>query len=83
MRYKVADNNRKDILENDLKEYPAVLDPDTVAEILGVSKKTINNMITAGRLVFFALDPTKERKQYRITKADLIAYMLDTNSINE
>lgn len=62
-------------LGNDLQNYPAVLTPDQVADILGVSRRTADDYIKAGVIDAFALDPNKDRKQYRVTKAALMAYL--------
>jgi len=62
-------------LEKDLSAYPAVLTPDQVADILGVSRRTADEYIKAGIIEAFPLDPSKERKQYRVTKAALMAYI--------
>lgn len=76
----MAEHEKAAVLENDLKGYPAVLDPNQVADILGVSRKTVDGLIAAGVIEAFPLDPNKERKQYRVTKANLIAYITNKNS---
>ena len=62
-------------LENDLKKYGPTLTPEEVAEILQLSRKTVDEYIKNGTINAFPLDPTKERKQYRVSKSALIEYM--------
>ena len=75
----MADQDKLTVLENDLKKYPAVLTPDQVAEILGLSRRTVDDYIKAGTIEAFPLDPNKERKQYRVTKAALMVYITNKN----
>jgi len=74
----MPNTERTTILADGLKKYPPVLYPDQVAEIIGVSRRTLDDLIKRGVIAAFTLDPTKERKQYRVNKADLIAYMMNT-----
>jgi excisionase family DNA binding protein len=74
-----AAKERLTALERDLMKYPAVLTPDQVADILGVSRRTADDYIKAGVIESFVLDPSRERKQYRVTKAALMAYMTNSN----
>jgi excisionase family DNA binding protein len=71
----MPNTERNNLILEGLKQYPAVLDPDQVADIIGVSRRTMDELIKGGTVKAFALDPTKYRKQYRINKADLIAYL--------
>ena len=75
----MAEQEKLTVLENDLKKYPAVLTPDQVAEILGLSRRTVDDYIKAGTIEAFPLDPNKERKQYRVTKAALMVYITNKN----
>lgn len=65
------------MLERQLEKYPASLDPSQVAEALGISRKTADKLIDDGRIEYFVLDPEAARKQKRVTKAALIAFMLN------
>lgn len=76
----MAEKDKLTILTDDLKDYPTVLDPDQVADIIGVSRRTVDDLIKNGVIKAFALDPAKQRKQYRVNKADLMAYI--TNKSN-
>lgn len=76
---KMPNTDRVQILTAELKAYPAVLDPNQVADIIGISRKTIDDLIKREVIKAFPLDPARERKQYRINKADLIAYLMNTN----
>lgn len=64
-------------IERLLEQYPASLDPSQVAEALGISRKTVDRLLESGRLDYFVLDPNAERKQKRVTKAALVAFMLN------
>lgn len=71
----MATQDKLTALENDLKQYGPTLTPDDVAEVLKLSRRTVDDYIKAGIIEAFPLDPTKERKQYRVTKAALVAYI--------
>lgn len=68
------------ILERELEKYPTALDPNQVAEVLGVSRKTVDKLLENGTLDCFTVDPTAERKQKRVTKATIIDFMMDTKN---
>jgi hypothetical protein len=65
------------MLERQLERYPASMDPSQVAESLGVSRKTVDKLLDEGRIECFILDPEADRKQKRVSKAVLIAFMLN------
>lgn len=65
------------LLERQLAAYPDSLDLDQVAEVINVSRKTVDRLTEAGTLEAFAVDPTKQRQDKRVAKAILIAYMLN------
>jgi hypothetical protein len=68
------------VLEKQLEKYEGLaLDMDQVAEVLNVSRKTADKLKL--ELKAFPLDPTKERKDYRVTKANIIAYLLNKNNL--
>ena len=71
----MSNTDKITILTAELKKYPTVLDPEQVADILGISRRTVDNLIKSNVLKSFVLDPSKERKQYRVNKADLMAYI--------
>lgn len=71
----MAEAERTSILLKELQHLPTVLDPDQVADVIGVSRRTVDDLIKAGVIHAFALDESKIRKQYRVNKADLIAYI--------
>jgi excisionase family DNA binding protein len=77
----MEEKERREALERQLKDYPEALDPTQVAEVLNCTRRYVDKLIDAGKLPAFALDPTKERQEKRVTKADLMAYMLK-NQIN-
>lgn len=58
-----------------LDGYPLALDPDQVAEILGITRRTVDKLLHDGKIKYFAIDPEAERKQKRVAQCDLIAYM--------
>ena len=66
---------QQELLEKQLEGYPVALDPGQVAEVLGVSRRYVDQLLTAGKLQHFVLDETKQRKEKRVTKAALIAFM--------
>jgi excisionase family DNA binding protein len=63
------------LLYQSLEKYPASLDPDQVAEALGISRRTVDRLLDAGKIEFFVIDETKERKDKRVTKAALVEFM--------
>lgn len=63
-------------LEEDLANYPATLEPAQVGEILNVSRRYVDKMLTEGKLPYLVLDDTKLYKQKRVLKANLIAFMI-------
>lgn len=64
-------------LEKQLEKYPAVgLDPTEVAEVLNISRRYVDTLMDEGKLNYFVLDPDMKRKQKRVTKDTLIAYIL-------
>lgn len=58
-----------------LESYPLALDPDQVAEILGITRRTVDKLLADGKIRHFAIDPEAERKQKRVAQYDLIAYI--------
>lgn len=76
----MTNTDRFTLLADDLKKLPTVLDPEQVADVIGVSRRTVDDLIKKGVIKAFALDPTRERKQYRINKADLLVYITTTSS---
>lgn len=67
---------RREALEQCFEKYPAVgLDPEQVAEALGVTRRYVDRLLDEGVIEYFVLDPTKTYKQKRVTKAALIAYI--------
>ena len=69
--------NRIDMFEEDLKDYPRTLASDQVAEILGLSTRTVDGLIEKKLIPSFPLDPEAKRKNIKINKSDLILYMLN------
>lgn len=67
------------MLERALEKYPPALDPEQVAEVLGVTRRYVDNLLREGKLDHFVLDPTKQRLEKRVNKAALIAFMLNAN----
>lgn len=74
-------SDRRDTLEKQLEAYPVALDPDQVAEILGITRRTVDKLLNEGKLPYFAVNPEAARQLKRVTKADLIGYMIN-NHIN-
>lgn len=70
----------KETLERELERYPVSLEPTEVAEILGVSRRTVDNLINDGVIASFVVDDSKVQKQKRVLKAVLIAYMIRQQS---
>lgn len=77
----MAEETKVALLERQLEKYPDSLDPDQVAEIMNVGRKTVDRLLDAGTLEGYVIDPTKERQEKRVVKAILIAYMIN-NKIN-
>lgn len=71
--------DRQAEIERFMASYPVALDPDQVAEILGITRRTVDKLLDENRLTYFVINPEAERKQKRVTKADLVAYMLDNH----
>ena len=72
----MSENQRVALLEKQLEKYDATaLGPEQVAEVLGCTRRYVDKLITEGKLEAFALDPSKTRKEWRVTKAALIAFM--------
>jgi excisionase family DNA binding protein len=55
-----------------LRRYPDILDIKQVAEILGVSKKTVYGLVTRDRLQYI-----KVGREYRVPKAAIIRLFTD------
>jgi hypothetical protein len=66
-------------LEKQLDKYPVALDPTQVGEILGVSRRYVDQLLDDGKIPYFVLDDTKQYKQKRVLRANLIAYMIQQN----
>ena len=72
----MSDSQRVALLEKQLEKYDATaLGPEQVAEVLGCTRRYVDKLIAEGKLEAFALDPSKQRKEWRVTKAALIAFM--------
>jgi excisionase family DNA binding protein len=68
--------DQQKMLEQQLEKYPALgLDPDQVAEALGVTRRYVDKLLDDGHIKYFVLDPSRQHKQKRVTKAALIAYI--------
>lgn len=74
--------NKRDELEKFMAAYPVALDPDQVAEILGITRRTVDKLLDEHRIEHFVINPDAERKQKRVTKAVLVGYMLDNHITN-
>ena len=71
----MTDNQRR-ALEAQLSKYEAIgLNPEQVAEVLGVTRRYVDTLLNEGKLEHFVLDPTKQLKQKRVTKQALISYI--------
>lgn len=75
----MTQQERRVELEKFMAKYPVALDPEQVAEILGITRRTVDKLLEEDRLKYFVVNPDSERKLKRITKADLVAYMLDNH----
>lgn len=73
-----VDTKRAEI-EKFITGYPVSLDPDQVAEILGITRRTVDKLLDEQRIKYFVINPESERKLKRVTKADLVSYMLDNH----
>ena len=72
---------RLQALEDQFKDQAQSLDLETVAQLLNVSRRYVDTLIDERKLQAYSLDTTKQRQTKRVTKADLIAYILK-NQIN-
>jgi len=73
-------NKRRAALERQFKDYDDSLDIETVAQILNVSKDKARDLVMRGIIKSFVVDPTKERKTRKVTKADLISFILSNKN---
>jgi len=72
----MAKEDQLAMLEAQLEKYPAIgLDPNQVAEALGVSRRYVDMLLDEGKIEYFVLDTEKKLKQKRVTKAALIIYI--------
>lgn len=67
-------------LERQFKDYDDSIEIETVAQILNISKNKARDLVNRNIIRSFVVDPTKERKTRKVTKADLIAYILNTKN---
>lgn len=72
-------NGRRAALERQFKDYPDTLTLDQVSGILCLSMNKTYDLADRNIIKTFTVDPTKERKTRKVTKADLIAYILNKN----
>lgn len=74
----MSDQDKQALLFKSLEQYPASMNPDQVAEALGISRKTVDRLLDGGKIEFFtvATDETQTRPAKRVTKAALIEYQL-------
>lgn len=63
-------------LDTQLEKYPVALDPIQVAEILGISRRYVDQLLADGKVGYFVIDETKKQQQKRVLKANLIAYII-------
>lgn len=71
------------LLESCFEKYPAVgLNPEQVAEALGVTRRYVDQLLDDGKIEYFVLDPEKTYKQKRVTKSALIDYII-SNTIDK
>lgn len=75
----MTQSDRKNTLEKQLEGYPVALDPDQVAEVLGITRRTVDKLLNEEKLPYFAIDPEAARQQKRVTKGDLIDYMINNH----
>lgn len=54
-----------------------------VAQVLGVSRNTVEKMLDEGKLHSFPLNPGESRIHSRVPKASLIAFMMNKSYTNE
>ncbi len=54
----------------------AFVDPDTAAEFLGITRRTLLQKVRAGKLPGHPVDPAAEKKDWRFLLSELHAYML-------
>lgn len=74
-RYKIEE------LKSLLDKYPPAMNLDQVAEALNCSRRTVDKKVEQGELKAFTLNPKAKSQNLRVTKAELMAYMLK-NTIN-
>jgi len=78
----MAQEDQLAMLEAQLEKYPAIgLDPDQVAEALGITRRYVDMLLDEGKIEYFVLDPEKKYKQKRVTKAALISYITKNTNI--
>lgn len=60
-----------------LEKYPASLNPNQVAEALGISRTTVKKLLDSEtpKIDFFVIDENSSSPDKRVTKAALIEYM--------
>lgn len=59
-----------------LDKYPPAMTVDQVAEALAVSKRTVSRLLINGTLKYFVINEDAEKKDKRITKAELVFFMM-------
>lgn len=83
-------------LERQLEAYPPALNPEELAKVLSISRRYVDKLfertdkvrsegkdpMKEGCLVYFVLDPTSGRMHRRVSKADLINYMISNQPTN-
>lgn len=72
----MSDQDKLGLLYKSLEQYPASLDPSQVAEALGVSKRTVERLMDAGKIAYFVINEDAVLREKRVTKASLIDFML-------
>jgi excisionase family DNA binding protein len=72
-------DSRRVELEKVMEGYPVALDPDQVAAILGITRRTVDKLLDEGKIQHFVINPGSERKLKRVTKVDLVDYMLQNH----
>lgn len=76
--------DKVELIMNSLDKYPASLNPDQVAEALGVSRRTVDRLLGEGReskMEYFVIDENAKQLQKRVTKPALIAYILGQHNV--
>jgi thymidylate synthase ThyX len=74
--------NISEAVEKQLKDYPVALDPVQVAEILGVTRRYVDQLLDEGKIPYFPLNEDKQYQQKRVLKANLIAFMVRNQNNN-